>query len=87
MVRDLIIGLAVLATVGGGAWGVIKWQRDDAVRDFVREAALVAAEKRAADQATKDSIEKEIGNASIDELRERAIAGGMFTDDAGSTTP
>lgn len=70
----LSVTLAVLAYYG------VQWLREDAVKDFMREAAVVAAEKAQADAATKDQIVKEIDNATIDELRERAASGGMFLD-------
>ena len=77
---------SVLIKAGGGVlvafilWGGVAWLREDAVKDFVREAAILAAEKRAADQTTKDQITEEIDNATIDELRERAAAGGMLVE-------
>lgn len=80
MVKDIILVSLILGIITGGMAGLIKWQREDAVRDFMREAALKAAEKKAADQSTKDRIAKEIDNATIDDLRERAAAGGMFVD-------
>ena len=69
----------VLAVVIGGYKGVL-WLREDAVRDFMTESALKAAEKARADQDTKDQITEEIDNATIDELRARAVAGGMFSE-------
>ena len=68
--------LAVLAYYG------VQWLREDAVKDFMREAAVAAAEKAQADAQTKERIAEEIDNATIDELRERALSGGMFVEDA-----
>ena len=74
----LQIGIAVLALIAGWFWSERK--ADEAIRDFVREATLAQAEKAFADKETKAEITKDIDNASIDDLRARAAAGGMFTD-------
>ena len=81
------IAAVVALAVGLAGFGGVKWLRQDAVKDFMREAALVAAKKRAADGATLDQITEDINNATIDELRERAAAGGMFTGGADSAAP
>lgn len=83
MIR-LGIYAAVAAVASLGAWQGVQWLRDDAVRDFVRDAALEAAETRRANKETKDRISEDIDNASIDELRDRAAAGGMFILDTAN---
>ena len=75
----LAAGLAV--TLSLAVWQGVSWLRRDTIRDFMRDAALVAAEKSSADNATKARITREIDNATIDDLRERAAAGGMFFAD------
>jgi hypothetical protein len=74
----LVSSLVSILALAGGAWAFIQWQRKDAVKDFMLEAALTAAEARAENQSTMIRITEEIDDATIDELRERAAAGGMF---------
>lgn len=75
------LGAAAALAVAYASYLGVQWLREDAVRDFVRDAALEAAEARRENTATKDRITKEIDNATIDDLRARAAAGGMFVED------
>ena len=81
MIR-LGLSAGLIAALAIGIWQGLTWARNDAVRDFIREAAVAASERRAENQGTKARIVKEIDDASIDDLRTRAIAGGMFDADA-----
>ena len=76
------LALALASALSVGAWRGVVWLREDAVKDFMLEAAIAAAEARAANQETKDRITGEIQNETIDELRARAAAGGMFSEPA-----
>lgn len=79
MIR-LGVYVAIASVAALGAWQGAVWLREDAVRDFMRDAALAASEARRENAATRDRITEEIDNASIDDLRARAAAGGMFSD-------
>lgn len=78
------IGIVLAMAVVGHL--IIQNQRDDAVRDFMRDAAVAEAERRGADQEALTEITEEIEDATTDELRARAITGGMFSDEPDGTS-
>lgn len=77
----VIIVLALISALGAGFNKYRQYEREDAVKDFVLDAQLKAAEARRANTATKNRITEEVNNATVDELLDRAIANGMFVVD------
>jgi len=80
----IIAGFFVSALYAGKM--AIDWTRQDAVRDFVLEAAIAQAKADAGNLEDLERITDEVENSTVDELRARAAAGGMFLDEGGTST-
>jgi len=84
MTRIALIA-AGLSLLVFGVWRYTEWHRADAVKDFVLEATIAQAEADAENQEDLERITNEIENSTVDELRARAAAGGMFRDEPTPT--